>query len=85
MGLPTNCDEDKIAEVAIGLMYLTLHGDHNAVRAWKSMDWDVLDLLHHKGWIVDPKSKSKSVVVTEEGEVRARLMFEKHFHSHREI
>ena len=84
MGLPANCDVDKIAEVTIALMYLTLHGDRGAVRAWKSMDWDVLDLLHDKGWIVDPKSKAKSVVVTEEGEARAKLMFEKHFRALRE-
>ena len=79
MGLPANCDSDKIAEVAIALMYLTLHGDRGSARAWKSMDWGVLDLLHDKGWIADPKSKAKSVVVTEEGEVCAELMFEKHF------
>jgi hypothetical protein len=60
-------------------MYLTFHGDSGGVRAWKGLDWDVLDLLHDKGWISDPKKKARSVVVTEEGESQARRMFEKHF------
>jgi hypothetical protein len=80
MGLPTECDQDKIAEAAIGLMYLTLHGNSHATRAWKSIDWDVLNLLHSKGWIFDPINKAKSVLVTEEGQEHAKLMFEKHFH-----
>ncbi len=79
MSLPAQCDSEKIAEVAIGLMYLTLHGDRGGVRAWKGLDWDVLHLLHDKGWISDPKSKARSVVVTEEGESHAQRMFEKHF------
>ncbi len=79
MGLPDNCDADKIAEVAIGLMYLTLHGRPPVLRAWKGLDWGVLDLLHEKGWIADPKGKARSVVVTEEGELQAQLLFEKHF------
>jgi len=38
-----------------------------------------LDRLHEKGYISDPKSKAKSVVMTEEGAKRATELFEKHF------
>jgi Domain of unknown function (DUF6429) len=49
-------DRDKVDEVVLALMYLTLHdGD----RAWKGFDWDVLDRLYEKGLIGDPKSKAK--------------------------
>jgi hypothetical protein len=79
MGLPDGCDVDKLAEVALGLMYLTLHGDKSCTRAWKGTDWDVLNLLHERGWIGDPKSKAKSVPVTGDGEALAERFFKKHF------
>jgi hypothetical protein len=60
-------NEEKIDEVVLALLYLNFHGDHDAIRAWKSFDWDAMDRLHKKGFISDPKSKSKSVLVTEEG------------------
>jgi hypothetical protein len=44
---------------------------HDGGRVWKELDWDLMDLLHEKGWIVDPQSKAKSVVLTEDGERRA--------------
>ena len=47
-------------------------------RAWKGYDWVALDRLHAKGYISDPKSKAKSVVVTVQGVQRSRKLFEKH-------
>jgi hypothetical protein len=41
--LPPDLDTDRLAETALALLSLTLH-DHG--RVWKSLDWDVLDLLH---------------------------------------
>ncbi len=38
-----------------------------------------MDLLFEKGWITDPKSKAKSVVLTDEGERLARQFLRKHF------
>jgi Mn-dependent DtxR family transcriptional regulator len=35
--------------------------------------------LHAKGYIADPKSKAKSVVMTEAGAKRASELLEKHF------
>jgi hypothetical protein len=63
----------------MALLYLNFHGDHGAVRAWKSFDWDAMDRLHKKGFISDPKSKAKSVLVTEEGQEAAEKLFEKYF------
>jgi hypothetical protein len=40
-----------------------------------------MNLLHEKGWISDPVSKAKSVVMTTEGEELARSFLLKHFSS----
>jgi hypothetical protein len=74
-------DEEKIDEFVLALLYLNFHGEHGATRAWKSFDWEAMDRLHKKGYISDPKSKAKSVIVTEEGKELARELFEKHFRS----
>ena len=70
-------NEEKIDEVVLALLYLNFHGNHGAVRAWKSFDWDAMDRLHKKGFISDPKSKARSVLVTEEGQKVAKELFEK--------
>jgi hypothetical protein len=69
-------DTDKIDDAALALLYLTLHDRY---RAWKGMDWDVLDRLYEKGMICDPVGKVKSVVFTEEGLQRSKQLFEKMF------
>ena len=74
-------NEEKIDEVVLALLYLNFHGDHGAVKAWKSFDWDAMDRLHKKGFISDPVSKAKSVLVTEEGQKVAKELFEKYFGS----
>jgi len=74
--LSRDLDTDKLAEAALALLSLTLH-DHG--RVWKGLDWDVLDLLHEKGWLVEAQTKAKSVVLTEEGERLAREFLRKHF------
>ncbi len=72
-------DEMKLAEAALAILSLTAHEDSGVVRAWKGMDWDLLDLLHKNGWIGDPIGKQKSVIFTEEGEILAQQFLEKHF------
>ena len=69
-------DRDKVDEMGLALLWLTPAGDG---RAWKGHDWEALDRLHAKGYISDPKSKAKSVVLSEEGERLARELFERHF------
>lgn len=69
-------DRDKVDEMVLALLWLTLAGDG---RAWKGHDWEALERLHAKGYISDPKSKAKSVVLSEEGERLSRELFELHF------
>ena len=69
-------DREKVDEMVLALLWLTLDGDR---RAWKSHDWNALDRLHERGYISDPRSKAKSVLLTEEGERRARELFARHF------
>lgn len=75
----TEIDTNKIDEAALALLYLTLHNDTGGVRAWKNIDWDVMDRLYEKGYIMDPKNKAKSVSVTIEGEERSKELFYKLF------
>ncbi len=72
-------DKDKVDEMVLALLFLTMFDDKLSQRAWKSHDWDAMDRLCKKGYILDPKNKAKSVVVTEEGARRAKELFEMHF------
>jgi len=72
-------DKDKVDEIVLALLYLTIFSDKPVMRAWKGVDWDTLDRLFQKGYIHDPKSKAKSVVMTEEGVKRSEELFSKHF------
>jgi hypothetical protein len=69
-------DETKIDEMVLALLRLGLHDE---CRVWKSFDWDVMDRLHAKGLISDPRGKAKAVILTEEGERRSRELFNRHF------
>jgi len=79
MALPHGANHEKLAEVALALLHLTSYQEGPATRAWKGLDWDLLNLLHEKGWISDPKNKNKSVILTEEGAQLAERFFEHHF------
>ncbi|MBY5163577.1 hypothetical protein KR546_13875 [Nitriliruptoria bacterium AS10] len=72
-------DEAKIDEMVLALLYLTTHQQHGQLRAWKGHDWAVLARLHAQGMILDPKSKAKSVALTDEGARRSRELFRRHF------
>lgn len=74
-------DKDKVDEMVLALLSLTMFEDRSGLRAWKGHGWDAMDRLHAKGYISDPKSKAKSVVMTEEGEQKARELFKKYFMS----
>jgi hypothetical protein len=79
MALPDGIDTEKLAEVALALLSLTSFTDHGQIRAWKGLDWDLLDLLHERGWIHDPKGKARSVVLTDAGHRLSEEAFTKHF------
>lgn len=73
-------DWDKVDDMVLALLWLTAFDvDKHGARTWRSHDWDALDRLHAKGYISDPKSKAKSVALTEGGMARARELFERQF------
>lgn len=72
-------DESKVDEMILALLWLNIFDDHNQKRCWKSFDWSAMDRLHDKGYISDPKSKSRSVALIEQGVAKSRELFEKHF------
>jgi hypothetical protein len=73
--LPDDLDGEKLAEAALGILSLTLHGG----RVWKALDWNLMNLLFEKEWICDPVSKAQSVLLTEDGKALARRFLVKHF------
>ena len=81
MSLPEDIDKEKIAEAALAILSLTAHGDADYTRVWKDLDWDLLDLLHDRGWISDPVGKHRSVQLTEAGIKLAQEYVDKHFGS----
>jgi hypothetical protein len=71
-------DTDRIDEDVLALLYLTAFRENKdwPWRAWKGHDWDTMDRLHAKGYISDPKSKAKSVTLSDEGYAKAQQLFE---------
>jgi hypothetical protein len=73
-------DKDKVDDVTLALLYLVMSTDeYGSHRAWEGFDWDTMDRLYEKGLIDDPKSKARSVSVSEEGAERAKALFLKYF------
>jgi len=66
-------DTGKIDDAVLALLWLTLHDEN---RAWKGFDWESLRRLHEKGLIENPVSKTKSVVLSDEGLKRAETLFQ---------
>ena len=69
-------DKEKVDEMVLALLYLTLHDEY---RASKGHDWDALNRLHEKGMVGNPVGKAKSVVLTDAGLERSRELFMRHF------
>lgn len=72
-------NKDKVDEMTLALLYLVMEKGNAGARAWKGFDWDTMNRLHEKGYISDPKSKAKSVAVSDQGERLAEELFKKHF------
>lgn len=72
-------NKEKVDEFTLALLYLTTFKDRSGLRAWKGHDWEVLNRLHERGYIDDPVSKAKSVILTNEGAELSKRLFEKHF------
>jgi hypothetical protein len=69
-------DTNKIDDAVLALLFLGLHEDD---RVWKGFDWESMNRLHEQGYISDPRSKTKSVVLTVEGLARSRQLLEQLF------
>lgn len=69
-------DVDKVDACVLALFQLTLH---DGVRAWKGQDFEVMNRLFEKGYILDPRNKTKSVVLTQKGLARSKELFEELF------
>lgn len=69
---------DKIDDDVLALLYLTAFQEKKdwPWRTWKSHDWEVMNRLCEKGYISDPKSKAKSVTLTDKGYTKAKRLFE---------
>lgn len=72
-------EKDKVDEMALALLFLNRFKDGEITRAWKGMDWDVLDRLYEKGYVANPKGKAKSVILTESGEKLSEELFLRNF------
>ena len=69
-------DERRVQDAVLALMHLTAHpGQFGGWRAWKSFPWEATDGLYERGLIGDPKSKARSVVLTDEGVRLAEQLF----------
>lgn len=80
MPFSDHIDEEKLAEIALALLAAGAFEEYGSTRAWKGMDWDVTDILFEKGWIENPKTKSKSVVFTEKGKILGEEFVKKYFY-----
>lgn len=69
-------DKDKVDEMVLALLYL---GIHDGGRTWKGIDWDSMNRLHQKGFISNPINKTKSVMLTDEGEKMSEQLFKQFF------
>lgn len=69
-------NEQRVDESVLAVLWLTLHDE---IRVWKTIDWEVMDRLHEKGFISNPASRAKSVVLTEEGLAEAKRAARKLF------
>jgi len=79
MSIPEGLDEEKLAETALAILSLSRMTEQFGTRAWKGIDWDLMNMLFEKGWISDPVGKQKSVGITEKGIKMADQFLEKHF------
>jgi hypothetical protein len=71
-------NKEKVDEMAMALLHLTSFNSDAGVRAWKGLEWDTMERLFNKGYINNPKSKSKSVLLTEQGAKLSEEMFKKY-------
>ncbi len=73
---PPRYDEDKIEEAVLALLGAL---EFENGRVWKRFDFAIMDTLHEKGLISNPRGRAESMVLTEEGTRRAKALAERLF------
>jgi hypothetical protein len=71
-----NYDQNRIEDAVLALLTAF---SFDGGRAWKGFDFDVMDHLHERGYIEDPKGHAKSAYLTPAGLERGRELAEKLF------
>jgi len=74
-------DTGRVDDAVLALLWLNAVEEFGANRAWKSFDWEAMNRLHAQGLIDDPRSKDKSVLLTEAGARQGHALFERLFAS----
>jgi hypothetical protein len=69
-------DQRKMEEVVIALPGAL---EFENGRVWKRFDFAIMDALHEKGLITDPKGNHESVYLAEEGKVLAKRLAANYF------
>jgi hypothetical protein len=69
-------DQNRIEDAVLALL-VAFSFDNG--RAWKGFDFEVMDRLHARGLIDDPKGKAKSVWLTPQGIEHGRKSAERLF------
>ena len=72
-------DKEKVDEMTLALLYLVTFKDKVGYRSWKSFDWDTMERLYEKSYISDPRSTTKSVIISDEAVKISEELFKKHF------
>jgi len=79
IGQAMSFDEQKVDDTVLALLHLTSFSEGGVTRSWKAHDWEVMNRLHARGLISDPRTKYKSVVLTDEGARRSKELFKELF------
>ena len=72
-------NQEKVDDMVLALLYLTSSTNKYGTRAWKGLDWQVLDRLYKKGFIGDPREKGPTMQLSEAGVDRSKQLFEEIF------
>jgi hypothetical protein len=51
-------DKEKVDEMMLALLWLTMFDEGPGTRAWKGYDWEHMNRLHEKGYIDNPRRKT---------------------------
>ena len=76
-----NYGPSKVDEAVLALLWLTSFRENKEApwRTRKGHDWEAMNRLCEQGFISEPRSRAKSVVLTDEGAARAEALAAKFF------